>query len=271
MNPANFVDSMGNKIYFVGKYPSNDLRAFLQVFIDIGVDEKELRMAIKIKSDEKGVYITQDSYIPKAKEWNLDTGILADTFVSNTTNLKNNLKTIFRRMETIFTKLIQADDIIEFSLDTDAFYGRGKINSKGWIKSDTYGRGVFIDSDSDLKKNSKNPSKGNNAMQIIIDPNPKNPEQLLDGEFHVDLRGHTAPKRLSINRYYALPMTLEATIAHEFGHAYAAILGHKDDGTHTSLFAEVAVLLENLYRLRAIEKIWKGKTPRSHQYVRIYH
>jgi hypothetical protein len=263
MNPVNYVDPMGEKIYLTGMFPRSDLMALLQVFIDIGVNEDELKNAINIDIDEKGVYITQDSYIPKAKEWKVDTHRLTDDFLIHTTNLQNNLDKIRKRLEDVFTLLIQIPQVIEFSLDTDAF--------KSWIDASEYGRGVCIDPEHKLKKSRENPGRGNKNIQVIVDPKPTEQRYLINNEFHIDLRGHKAGVEFSKNKYWAIPLTLEAAIVHEFGHAYALIKGYKPTDSHTSMNAETAVLLENLYRLRAIRKIWKGRRPREHRYVRQFH
>jgi RHS repeat-associated protein len=271
-NPVNFVDPFGDKIYLTGMGMSvrDTLKALLQVFIDIGVNEEELKNAIQIDYDEKGYYITQESFIPKAKKWNVDRDKLLSGFLEKTTYLQYDTEKVFKRLEEIFTILIQRDEIIEFSIDTDAFFGRGKVNNKGWIESDIYGRGVCIDPEHILKKDSSNPSRGNKNIQIIVDPEPKNPNQLINGEFHIDLRGFKAGINLEQEKYWVAPLTLEAAIVHEFGHAYAFLMGYKPN-THEAMNAETAVFFENLYRLRAIKKIFKGKTPRSHQYVRYRH
>ncbi len=262
MNPVNFVDPFGDKIYLTGMFPRRDLMTLLQVFIDIGVNEDELKNAINIDIDEKGVYITQDSYIPSSKKWDLDKSRLSDDFLLNTTNLQNNIKNILKRLEKIFTVLITSDIIIEFSIDNKAF--------KTWIDASKYGRGVCIDPEHELKKSSKNPSKGTKNIQVIVDPNPTDQRYLINNEFQIDLRGHKAGIEFSKNEYWAIPLTLEAAIVHEFGHAYALLMGHKPNNSHTSMNAEIAVLLENLYRLRANRKIHKGR-PREHKFVRRYH
>jgi hypothetical protein len=253
MNPMNFVDPMGKKIYLSGPSPARSLQAIKKMFIDIGVDATELKNSIKVDKDNTGIFITKDSYVPVSKQNTLD--VLKDQelntqFLRYSANLEqgtDNLKSLNKALEFFFNEMIQSPINIEFSVDSTAFYGRGKPNSDGWISNDYYGRGVCIEHGNTLKNEGDNPNKDSNTIQIIVDPEPPLSATKVDLLANMGNPLYKDPNLL-------IPLTLEITIAHEFGHAYAYMIGNMPDPKgmdHTTLNAEIAVLFENIFRLRA--------------------
>jgi RHS repeat-associated protein len=246
-NPVNFVDPMGELIYLTGEDPKSDFEIFKNIFVQMGISREELNKTIKLKQDEEGrYYIDRSSYIPFTKRgdlYDMKRQIISKWRENFTTNLKGT-KRFNMSLEFIFSWIIQHPFPIEFSVDKYAFWGdQKKKTERSRFKDTDYGRGVFLQPDEDLNINS------GKAIQIVVDPNPK--ISLKGGEYHVAILGHKQPPRLHASQIPSIPLTLETAIVHEFGHAYAFLKGHKvDPDSHTSLNAEIAVLLENLYRLR---------------------
>jgi RHS repeat-associated protein len=263
MNGVNFLDPVGEKIYLSGPSPARSLQAIKKMFIDIGVDATELKNSIKVDRDNTGIFITKDSYIPMSKQNTLD--VLKDQelntqFLRYSTNLKqgsDNLRSLNKVLEFFFNEMIQSPINIDFAVDSTAFYGKGKPNSDGWISNDYYGRGVCIEPGNTLKNEEDNPNQDPNTIQIIVDPEPPLRSTMVNAE------GHKA-RLFFQNQNTQIPLALEMTIAHEFGHAYAYMKGNKPDPKgkdHTKLNAEIAVLFENIFRLR-VSNMRKDETLR---------
>ncbi|MFC2141119.1 RHS repeat domain-containing protein, partial [Acidobacteriota bacterium] len=218
MNPANFVDPFGERIKFTGDQKERDFEIFKMIFKKIGIQSIDSL----IELDEEGYVILKKgkgSLIKYGKKVgrNLkrrDEGGYEAWIKYGTKNLKNYINFYKMSLEALFEEIINDPRTIEFQINLDKFKEKGFIAGR-------IGQGIFLHPDDDL-----NFSKDKNA-QVVTE----------------GIGGKDVHRKIFMDPY--------TTIVHEFGHAYGYMKGFYHRTNHESLFAELAVMFENLYRMRS--------------------
>jgi RHS repeat-associated protein len=215
MNPVNFNDPWGLKIRFTGANIESDFGIFKSLFRKIGISNIDNLMGL----DDKGFVV-----LKKGRGSLITAGLTGKNLNRRneggfygwlrygTKNLKNYKRYHNLTLEGMFEYIINDPRTIEFEINP------GKFSEYKFAK---YGVGAFLEVDNKL-----NFSRDNN------------PQVVISG------MGTRLSKLLSIDVY--------EVIAHEFGHAFASIEEFgSDESEQESMFGELAVMMENLYRLRS--------------------
>jgi hypothetical protein len=225
MNPVNFVDPMGERIYLKGDDPLEAFGKILEFFKKIGISD--IGKVLTWKEDEKGKYIAyiNEDITLESKRLNGRTVYLefphpfgVQLWIRNNTQYLNKEPEIFAKsLEKLFDEIISSSTPIFFKLMESAEF-REKYKDEG--------HGTCLDKD--MSKS---------------------------GEIEVIVEDFSKPKEVkALTRFY---INIFQTIAHEFGHAYGLMKGYrynKDEkpwDNIPSMNEEIAVLFENLYRVKS--------------------
>ncbi|MFC2140941.1 RHS repeat domain-containing protein [Acidobacteriota bacterium] len=222
MNPLNFNDPWGMKIKFTGANIESDFGIFKSLFRNIGISNIDTLMGL----DENGFVVLKKGMgslitapLTRRNRDKIDEEGFYGWLRYGTKNLKNYKQFHDLTLQGMFEYIINDPTTIEFQINPK------KLSEYKFIK---YGGGVFLDS-----------SNENNFS--------------LNRNHQIVMRGEGA----SLVRY--LSLSVYDLIAHEFGHAYAFMEGFKqDEDDQENMFGELAVMMENLYRLRSSDanKVW---------------
>ncbi|MCU0286527.1 MAG: RHS repeat-associated core domain-containing protein, partial [Acidobacteria bacterium] len=247
MNPVNFVDPLGKLIYLSGTNPEADFVLFKEAFRKIG--HADIDKKLTMKKDENGRYYidlvggkgTLSNSIPKKlakssgfKNWlNL-----------YTEDLKNQPSIYNQELESLFEWIIldRRHAPIDFR-SGEKYHAKDKIlwfDLNGSVQR--MGGGVTVE-----------PFETNNGhVEVVVDPHMEHQSR------SVDLNGQ-------------LQLDTSTIIIHEFGHALANMLGYYGEllaskldimeftKSNDPLFTEIAVMFENLYRLRLNQNYLRGR------------
>lgn len=231
MNPVNFNDPWGLKIRFTGANIDSDFGIFKSLFRKIGISNIDTLMGL----DDKGFVVLnggRGSLITAGltgKNLNRrNEGGFYGWLRYGTKNLKNYKRYHDLTLEGMFEYIINDPRTIEFEINP------GKFSEYKFAK---YGAGAFLEG-----YNKLNFSR-NNKPQVVISGS-----------------GTMLSKFLSID--------VNEVIAHEFGHAFAFMEEFlPDERDQESMFGELAVMTENLYRLRSSDSTSLVKLRPAHGLV----
>jgi hypothetical protein len=231
MNPVNFVDPMGKLIYFTGEDPEKDFELFKDVFRNIGISNIDDILELKIDKNlmKYRVYIKgKKGFFGSLLKLNAKTSKgLTYWFNKKTAQLKNFPVYLNRTLTQLFEYLINKENkIIEFRTGKTVLVKGDERSVK------RYGGGVCLE-----------PSEtGNGNIEVVVDPD--------------NISSFLLNKLPDWNNLY---LDLPTTIVHEFGHAFASVLGYQGGDRRTPIdqyFNEMSVFFENLYRLMTKKSQW---------------
>ena len=232
MNPVNFMDPLGERIYFTGKDKESDFQAFKNIFKNIIKKEYKdiIDQILTLKEQNGQVYVDLIGGKSTLKNIGLKYGRNRDfnknkffNWVNKTTNLKKYPGFFKMELEELFEFIIFDERRIPIDFKSD--YSERVMRAGGGITDEPY-----IDT-----------KTGHSEVKVAID--------FFDSEKNIndDFRLYAGP-----NVKFFDP---QVVIVHEFGHALANMLGWTSEDGKESIFWELAIMMENLYRIRN-EKSW---------------
>jgi len=244
MNPVNFVDPWGTLIYLTGKEPALDFVLFKNFLKDFGVFSVDKK--ILMSQDGNGRYFID---LPGGK------GSLADSTIRKTTsdpNYKNWLNSFTKELKKrpdIYNQ--ELENLFEWMiLDRE----HAPIDFRTGERAHLKNRLFWFDSNPPV-------NAGSFGGGVTIEP-----FETQNG--HVEIVVN--PKNYSSNVGPELPLDVSTIIVHEFGHGMANMLGYYGEKLVTqldffgftksndALFTELAIMFENLFRLRLNQKWLRG-------------
>lgn len=244
MNPVNFVDPMGELIYLSGENPEADFVLFKHVFRKIG--HPDIDKKIVMKKDDNGRY-----YIDLVG----GKGALSNSIPKRVVN-----SAAFKRWMNLYTEKLEDYDFM-YKQELEELFewlildrNHVPIDFRSGERFHAKDRGLWIDVDTTVQRMgggvTVEPFETENGhIEVVVDPE------------------HMSP---FVGLCRDLPLDTSTTIVHEFGHAYANMFGFYNDLLATQLdflgitkredpmFFELAVMFENLYRLRLNQRYLRG-------------
>jgi RHS repeat-associated protein len=246
MNPVNFVDPMGQLIYLTGMNPDVDFVLFKDVFRKIG--HKDIDKKIVMKKDDKGRYYIDLVGGKGALSNSIQKRVVKSAAFKRWMNLYTDKLKDFdfmykQELEELFEWLILDRNHAPIEFRTgERFYSKDQFLWFDFnLSVQRMGGGVTVEP---FETKSGN-------IEVVVDPHPN----------------HQSP---SVDRVGNLPLDTSTIIVHEFGHAFANIFGFFGELRLTKLdvigftkrkdpmFYELAVMFENLYRLRLNQRFLRG-------------
>jgi RHS repeat-associated protein len=244
MNPVNFGDPMGKLIYLSGKNPEADFVLFKDVFRKIG--HTDIDKKIVMKKDDNGRY-----YIDLVG----GKGALSNSIPKRVVN-----SAAFRRWMNLYTEKLEDYDFM-YKQELEELFewmildrNHVPIDFRSGERFHAKDRGLWIDVDTTVQRMGGGVTvepfeTENEHIEVVVDP------------------AHMSP---FVGLCRDLQLDTSTTIVHEFGHAYANMFGFYNDLLATQLdflgitkredpmFFELAVMFENLYRLRLNQRYLRG-------------
>ena len=234
MNPVNFVDPWGNIIYLTGEDPKNDFELFKNAMKDAGISgignnlimirDKNGKYYLDLK-DKDGVWLNSESNDvyknANYKKW----------LNKYTRYLKNRSDIYNQDLGKLFEWIIRDRDHSPIEFRTGEKYTISNYLFGIWdydFSVRRQGGGVTVE---------PHETKNGN-IEVLVDPHREHYSA------SVDLGGN-------------LQLDVSTIIIHEFGHAFANMLGYNSKNNE-DLFTELSVMFENLYRLWLKQRYLRG-------------
>ncbi len=236
MNGINFVDPFGELIKLTNKdiKVRDDAFGFFKVIFSFLIDAYNIDNYIKLDNEgflrlKKPVGALKKAGLLKFYEDMKNPTYKAyEKWIRYTNELKTKKSIYTLSLMELFEKMIDSEaEIIEFRIG-EKYTKNGKT---GLVSK--MGGGICLEPHETVSGN----------IEIVVDP--KNHEKYLGYYSLIEEKGKITAKG---NK---LPLNLAIIIVHEFGHAYASLLGYKsiEDGKTENMFTDIAVMMENLFRI----------------------